>query len=173
MSSFLVYEAIRDLPVVSYELETLLAPTTGQRVRERPVIVPILRAGLGMLGAANAHLRDADTAFIGIAKDGTSATRHIYLSSVPENLYEQPALVLDPMLASGHTMIRVCDELVAHNVGRITVVCLLGATEGVERFTDKGYDARLFLAAIDPVLNDIAFIVPGLGDAGDRQFGVW
>jgi uracil phosphoribosyltransferase len=172
-ASFLVYEALRDFPTEPHEIETPLAQTEARRLTSPPIIVPVLRAGLGMLSAASSLIPGADTAFVGIAKDGRSDRRDTYLSSIPGDIGRRPVLVLDPMLATAHTMIRVCDQLVAHNCGRMRIVSVLAAAEGVDRLAAKGYDADLYLGAVDPVLNDIAFIVPGLGDAGDRQFGVW
>ncbi|MET7402985.1 uracil phosphoribosyltransferase [Dactylosporangium sp. NPDC005572] len=172
-SVFLMYEAMRNFRTERYELDTPLSRTTGTRLAETPIVVPVLRAGLGMLGAATALLRNFDTGFVGVSKDGFSERRNIYLAAVPPDLRGRRAIVLDPMLAAGHTMIRVCDELIRRNCGNITMICLLGATAGVERVAAAGYDADLFIAAIDAELNDVAFIVPGLGDAGDRQFGEW
>lgn len=170
---FLVYEALRGFPTEPVEIETPLAPARAARLTPPPIVVPVLRAGLGMLGAANSLLPDADTAFIGIAKDGRSDRRDVYGSSIPDDIARRPVLILDPMLATAHTMIRVCGQLKEHNCGRMTIVSVLAAAEGVDRLEAAGYDADVYLGAVDPVLNDIAFIVPGLGDAGDRQFGVW
>ena len=172
-SMCLIYEALRDFPTEPVEIETPLAAARAQRLTSPPIVVPVLRAGLGMLGAANSLIPGAETAFIGIAKDGRSNRRDVYASSIPDDIARRPVLILDPMLATAHTMIKVCGQLKQHNCGRMTIVSVLAAAEGVDRLDAAGYDADVYLGAVDPILNDVAFIVPGLGDAGDRQFGVW
>jgi uracil phosphoribosyltransferase len=172
LTGFLVYEALRAQPVVAIEVDTPLAPTAGVQVADPPIIVPVMRAGLGMLHATQQLLPNARVGFVGLRRDEETHLPHAYVNTVPEDLAAKRVLVLDPMLATGGSLIHTCELLVEANAGPITVVCVLAAPEGVEAFRNAGFDANLFTASIDERLNDMAFIVPGLGDAGDRQFGL-
>ncbi len=172
LTTFLVYEALRDLPVDPIEVPTPLAPTAGVRVADPPVLVPVLRAGLGMLSAAQALLPHALVGFVGVRRDETTHLPSAYLSTVPTDLAGRPVLVLDPMLATGGSLVHTCRLLVEANAGPITVVCVLAAPEGIDTL-GRAHDAlTVFTASVDERLNEHAFIVPGLGDAGDRQFGL-
>ncbi len=172
LTTFLVYEALRDLRVASVQVPTPLAPAAGVRVTEPPILVPVLRAGLGMLAAAQALLPHARIGFVGVRRDEATHLPEAYLSTVPTDLGGRPALVLDPMLATGGSLAHTCRLLVDANAGPVTVVCVLAAPEGVEALARAHGDLTLFTASIDERLNEHAFIVPGLGDAGDRQFGL-
>jgi uracil phosphoribosyltransferase len=172
LTSFLVYEALRSQPVVAIEVDTPLAPTAGVQVADPPIIVPVMRAGLGMLHATQQLIPNARVGFVGLRRDEETHLPHAYVNTVPEDLASKRVLVLDPMLATGGSLIHTCQLLVEATAGPMTVVCVLAAPEGVEAFRSAGFDANLFTASIDERLNDSAFIVPGLGDAGDRQFGL-
>ena len=172
LSTFLVYEALRTQPVASFSIDTPLARTTGVQVTDPPLVVPVLRAGLGMLDATLAMLPNARVGFVGAKRNEVTLLPDAYVNTVPENLDGHPVLVLDPMLATGGSLIHTCDLLADSNAGHITVVCVLAAPEGIEAFEAKGFDTQIFTAAVDSHLNEVAFIVPGLGDAGDRQFGL-
>jgi uracil phosphoribosyltransferase len=132
VSLFLVYEAVRRLETVTYELVTPVAPGVGVKIDRSPLIVPIMRAGLGMLDAATTILPDSEVAFVGIAKDGHSALRECYLSTLPDDIGGGRVIVLDPMLATGYTAAFVCDDLLRRNAGEILLVSLLSATEGID-----------------------------------------
>ncbi len=172
LTSFLVYEALRTQPVVTIEVDTPVAPTTGVQVADPPLIVPVMRAGLGMLHATQDLLPNARVGFVGLRRDEETHLPHAYVNTVPEDLAGKRVLVLDPMLATGGSLIHTCQLLVEAHAGPITVVCVLAAPEGIEALRVAGFDAHVFTASIDERLNEHAFIVPGLGDAGDRQFGL-
>ncbi|MFP3907166.1 MAG: uracil phosphoribosyltransferase [Acidimicrobiales bacterium] len=171
LSGFVIYEATRSLTTEQYELRTPLSTTTGRRVTPQPLLVPVLRAGLGMLVAAQEMLPDAPVGFIGVRRNETTLLPDAYLSTVPPDLDGAPVLVLDPMLATGGSLVYTCEQIVEHNAGRLIVACVLAAPEGLDHFADAGFDAEVHTASVDERLNEVGFIVPGLGDAGDRQFG--
>jgi uracil phosphoribosyltransferase len=131
----------------------------------------VLRAGLGMLVAAQEMLPDAPVGFIGVRRNEETLLPDAYLSTVPADLDGGPVIVLDPMLATGGSLVYTCEQIVGHNAGRLVVACILAAPEGLERFAGAGFDAEVHTASVDERLNEVGFIVPGLGDAGDRQFG--
>jgi uracil phosphoribosyltransferase len=172
LTSFLVYEALRTQPVVGIEVDTPLAPAPGVRVAEPPIIVPVMRAGLGMLHAAQGLVPNARVGFVGLRRDEETYLPHAYVNTVPEDLAGRNVLVLDPMLATGGSLVHTCRLLTEANAGHITVVCVLAAPEGVQALRREPFDVSVFTASIDDRLNEHAFIVPGLGDAGDRQFGL-
>lgn len=175
LSRHLVYEASRGLATRDVEINTPMGPTTGIALgpeRELPLLVPVLRAGLGMLDAALAVLPEARTGFIGLKRNEETLQPDVYLDTVPTDLGGQPVMVLDPMLATAGSAIHACGSLRDANAGPITVVCVLSAPEGVEALTASGLVDTHVTAAVDSHLNEIGYIVPGLGDAGDRQFGV-
>lgn len=171
LAGLLVYEATRTLPVESFEVQTPLVATTGVRVAEPPMIVPILRAGLGLLPGALRFLPDAPTGFIGVARNEETLEPEPYMNSVPEDLGGRDVLVLDPMLATGGSLNHACAILRERDPGRITAVCVLAAPEGVSTVSGSGLVDELVTASIDDHLNSDAYIVPGLGDAGDRLYG--
>jgi uracil phosphoribosyltransferase len=171
LSGILVYEASRDIEVESIPIETPMGPTTGTRFRRPPLVVPVLRAGLGMLGGVLRHLPETDTGFIGVARNEETFVPEPYMNSVPDELDGRPVLVLDPMLATGGSMEHSCRILSERNAGPLTAVCVLAAPEGITRLDSSRLVAHVVTASIDERLNDQAYIVPGLGDAGDRLFG--
>ena len=171
LSGLLVYEALRDLPAATVEVETPLAPAPGVGIDDPPLLVPVLRAGLGMLDAARKLLPEAAVGFLGVRRNEETFQPEPYLNTVPDNLGGQAVLVLEPMLATGGSLAYVCGRMVAAGAGQITAVCVLAAPEGVAALEAAAAGVRLFTAAVDEGLNDRAYIVPGLGDAGDRQFG--
>ncbi len=172
LSEFLIYEALRHQPVVEVPIETPLCASVGVEVRNPPLVVPVLRAGLGMMEAAFQILPNARVGFVGAKRDEETFLPDEYVNTIPDDLNSQPALVLDPMLATGGSLIHTCKLLAESNVGFITVVCVLAAPEGVAAVQKAGFEGEIVAGAIDSHLNEQAFIVPGLGDAGDRQFGL-
>lgn len=172
LSTFLVYEALRSQPTTAVQIDTPMAPTTGVQITDPPLVVPVLRAGLGMLDATLQMLPNARVGFVGAKRNEATLLPDAYVNTVPEELAGHPVLVLDPMLATGGSLIHTCRLLTDSGAGPITVVCVLAAPEGIEAFRAKGFDADVYTAAVDSHLNETAFIVPGLGDAGDRQFGL-
>jgi uracil phosphoribosyltransferase len=172
LSAFVLYEATRSLTTEEFTITTPLATARGRRVAPQPLLVPVLRAGLGMLVAAQQMLPDAPVGFIGVRRNEATLLPDAYMSTVPRDLGEAPVLILDPMLATGGSLVYTCEQIVGHNAGRLIVACVLAAPEGLDRFASAGFDAEVHTAAVDERLNEVGFIVPGLGDAGDRQFGV-
>jgi uracil phosphoribosyltransferase len=171
LTTMLVYEATRSVPVERYPIRTPVAPAEGVRVANPPLLVPVLRAGLGMSDAALALLPESTMGFVGLARDEETFLPRAYLESLPVDLTGLPVLVLDPMLATGGSLEHCCRLLADRGATDITVLCVLAAPEGIARLDAAGLPMRLVTAAIDERLNEKAFIVPGLGDAGDRQFG--
>lgn len=171
LAGILVYEATRHLRVEAVDVQTPLAPTTGTVVAEPPMAVPILRAGLGLLPGVLRYLPDCPTGFIGVARNEETLQPEPYMNSVPDDLGGRDVLVLDPMLATGGSLTYACGLLRDRNPGRLVAVCVLAAPEGVAVVDRSGLVDELVVGAIDDHLNDASYIVPGLGDAGDRLYG--
>ncbi|WP_214367504.1 uracil phosphoribosyltransferase [Pseudonocardia sp. H11422] len=171
LTVMLIYEATRDAEVATAPLYTPVARTTGYRLANPPLLVPVLRAGLGMADAAQGLMPEAQMGFVGLARDETTHRPVPYMESLPESLQDRPVFVLDPMLATGGSMVHTIRLLTERGATDVTTVCVLAAPEGIGHLTASNLPARVITASIDERLNDSAFIVPGLGDAGDRQFG--
>ena len=171
LSYMLVYEAMRDAPREQFSVRTPVAETTGTRLANPPLLVPVLRSGLGMLDRAQALIPEARSGFVGVARDETTHQAVPYLVSLNADLRTQPVMVLDPMLATGGSMVYTLELLLERGATDITMVCVVCAPEGVAAVEKAAPKARLITATIDDGLNESAYIVPGLGDAGDRQFG--
>jgi uracil phosphoribosyltransferase len=168
----LIAEATQMLPTIDGTVTTPLTEAPATRLATQPVIVPILRAGLGFLSPAQQLLPNADIGFIGIARNEETHRPEPYVNKLPDDLAERPVIVVDPMLATGGSLVHTLELLVQRGAHQpLTVVCALCAPEGVATVDECGIDVALYTAAVDERLNDHAFIVPGLGDAGDRQFG--
>ena len=171
LATLLVYEATRTLPTTDTPMTTPVGPTTGTALANPPLLVPVLRAGLGMAQAAFNLLPESRMGFVGLARNEETHEPEPYMASLPDSLSGYPVLVLDPMLATGGSLLHCLDLLTARGATDLTVVCALAAPEGLARIEASGHPVRIVTASIDEGLNDRAFIVPGLGDAGDRQFG--
>jgi uracil phosphoribosyltransferase len=171
LTTMLVYEAARTFAVERFPVLTPVAPTEGTRLGNPPLIVPVLRAGLGMADSALALLPESSMGFVGLARDEHTFQPRAYMESLPTDLTGHPVLVLDPMLATGGSLEHCCRLLADRGCTDIIICCVLAAPAGIERLANSGLPMRLVTAAIDERLNERMFIVPGLGDAGDRQFG--
>jgi uracil phosphoribosyltransferase len=171
LTLMLVYEATRDLARENVAVRTPLTETVGTQLGTPPLLVAVLRAGLGMVEQAHTLLPEAQVGFIGVARDEETARPTPYLESLPDDLRGRPVIVLDPMLATGGSMTHAIGLLQRRGADDIIVLCVVAAPEGVAALEKAAPRARLFTAAVDEGLNDNAYIVPGLGDAGDRQFG--
>ncbi len=171
LTTMVVYEAARSFTTEQYPIATPVAPTQGTRLANPPLIVPVLRAGLGMADSALALLPESSMGFVGLARDEHTYEPRAYMESLPVDLAGQPVLVLDPMLATGGSLLHCCKLLVDRGCTDVIICCVLAAPEGVRRLEESGLPLRLVTASIDDGLNDKMYIVPGLGDAGDRQFG--
>jgi uracil phosphoribosyltransferase len=167
----LTYEATKDFPTEDAEVETPLERTSVQRIAGKKVAVcPVLRAGLGMLDGVLSLVSSARVGFIGLYRDEETLHPVEYYVKLPE-LEERDAIVLDPMLATGRSSAAAVDAVKAAGARSVTLVCLVAAPEGIERFQGEHPDVRVVTAAIDRGLDDRGYIVPGLGDAGDRLYG--
>ncbi len=171
LTLMLIYEATRDAPETTSTLHTPVARTVGYRLANPPLLVPVLRAGLGMVDAAQTLMPEAQTGFVGVARDERTHEPTPYMESLPESLAGQPVFVLDPMLATGGSMTHTIALLTGRGATDVTAICVLAAPEGVAALRESGLPVRVVTASVDERLNDSAYIVPGLGDAGDRQFG--
>lgn len=171
LATMLVYEATRDLARERVTVRTPLDDAPGARIADPPLLVPVLRAGLGMAEAAASLLPESQMGFVGLARDEQTHQPRAYLESLPADLSGRSALVLDPMIATGGSLLHCVELLVDRGAGHVVVACVLAAPEGLERLRTSGLPVRVVTAAVDERLNSDAFIVPGLGDAGDRQFG--
>ncbi|MCV7197695.1 uracil phosphoribosyltransferase [Mycobacterium angelicum] len=167
----LVYEASRDAPREPVKIRTPVAETIGTRLIDPPLLVPVLRAGLGMVEEAHAAIPEAQVGFVGMSRDEETHEAVPYLESLPDDLTGWPVMVLDPMLATGGSMIQTIELLRRRGATDIMVLCVVAAPEGLAALEEAAPNARVFTVAVDEGLNESAYIVPGLGDAGDRQFG--
>jgi uracil phosphoribosyltransferase len=171
LTRLLGYEATRDLPSGVVRGPTPLGLAAGRRVEERIAIVPILRAGLGMADGLLEMIPDAEVWHIGLFRDERTLKPQEYYNKLPRNCGAAVAIVVDPMLATGGSAVRTCEILRDAGVPRIIYLALIAAPEGVACLEQGMPGVTIHVAALDAGLNDSGFIVPGLGDAGDRQFG--
>ena len=175
--TLLAYEATRDVQTVTVTIKTPVTETTGLKMAEpRPVVVPILRAGLGMLEGMTRLLPTAQVGFLGMVRDETTLQASTYANRLPEDLTGRHCFVLDPMLATGGTLVAAFNFLIERGAAEITAICLLAAPEGIkvveDAFKDSKVQITLVTGSLDEKLNEKGYIVPGLGDAGDRLYGV-
>ena len=173
LAGMLVYEAAVTLPVEATKVTTPMAIAVGRRlVGPEPLVVPVLRAGLSMLDAALAVIPTAEVALLGLRRDERTLTPSLYCDTVPADLGGRDVFVLDPMLATGGSLSFACGHLRSRHAGRLRVLCLVAAPEGVERILADDPATEIWAAALDDGLNEVGYILPGLGDAGDRLYGV-
>jgi len=175
--TLLAYEATREVRVEPFEIETPVAPTTGIKLASpKPLVVPILRAGLGMLDGMVRILPTAEVGFLGMMRNEETLEATTYANRLPENLHGRQCYLLDPMLATGGTLAMAIRYLVDRGADDITAITLLAAPEGIAHVEQQveGLDVpfALVTGAVDERLNDQGYIVPGLGDAGDRLYGL-
>lgn len=171
LSTMLVYEAFADAPEVSMSVQTPVATAPGTKLAAPPLFVPVLRAGLGMLDAALASVPEAGIGFVGVARDEATALPVEYLASLPHDLSGRAVCVLDPMLATGGSLVHTLELIAARGATDVTAVCVVAAPQGIAALRAWRRPLRLVLGVLDDGLDAANFIVPGLGDAGDRQFG--
>jgi uracil phosphoribosyltransferase len=168
----LTYEATKDFPTEDVEIETPLERTTVQRIQGKKVAVcPVLRAGMGMLDGVLSLVSGARVGFIGLYRDEETLEPVEYYVKLPSDLTERDAIVLDPMLATGNSSVAAIAKVKEAGARSVTLVCLVAAPEGIERVHSAHPDTTIVTASIDRGLNERGFIVPGLGDAGDRLYG--
>jgi uracil phosphoribosyltransferase len=175
--TLLAYEATRHIRVERVQVQTPIGQADGVRLaRPVPLVVPVLRAGIGMLDGMSRLLPTAEVGFVGLARDEQTLVASTYAARLPADLTGREAFVLDPMLATGGTLETVISMLVSRGAAAVTAICLLAAPEGAARLaeafpSDAPVPVRVVTAGMDDGLNDRGYIVPGLGDAGDRLFG--
>jgi uracil phosphoribosyltransferase len=171
IAGLMAYEITRDLPVNEITIETPVGICTTQELAVDVVLVPVLRAGLGMVDGISELLPNARIGHIGMYRDHVSLKPMTYYSKFPDNLSKSIVMVLDPMLATGGSSTGAIQILKDHGAKSIKLVCVVGAPTGVERIMNDHPDVQIYLAGMDEKLNEHGYIVPGLGDAGDRIFG--
>ena len=175
--TLLAYEATREVRVEKVVVETPVTSADGVRLsRPRPIIIPILRAGLGMLDGIVKLLPTAEVGFLGIKRNEETLQPFTYANRLPDDLTNRQVFIIDPMLATGGTLVAAINFLIERGADDITAICILSAPEGIkvleDAFANSGVPISLVTGALDEKLNEHGYIVPGLGDAGDRLYGV-
>ncbi|WP_430592137.1 uracil phosphoribosyltransferase [Humidisolicoccus flavus] len=174
LMTLLAYEATRNVRVSTKTIQTPVATMEGVEIASpRPLVVPILRAGLGMLDGMTALLPTAEVGFLGMARNEETFEPYTYAERLPDDLSDRQCFVLDPMLATGGSLSAAIEFLFQRGAVDVTAICILGAPEGLERVRrdTEGRDVTVVLGALDEGLNEKGYIMPGLGDAGDRLYG--
>jgi uracil phosphoribosyltransferase len=171
IAGLMAYEITRDVPTRKVEIVTPVAACVSEEMAKEIVLVPILRAGLGMVNGIRNLIPTAKVGHFGLYRDEETLEPHEYFAKFPSNLPESVVMVLDPMLATGGSASAAIDMIKKRGATVIKLICLVGAPEGVKRIEEDHPDVDIYLAALDEKLNEHGYIVPGLGDAGDRIFG--
>lgn len=172
ISKFMCFEATRDLPLEDYEVETPIGPATGKRIAGKNMsIVPILRAGLGMVDGMLDLVPTAKVGHIGLYRDPETLQPVEYYCKLPQDIANRDFFVLDPMLATGGSAVAAVQFIKDKGAKNINFLCLIAAPEGIKKLQDAHPDVNIYVAALDEKLDSHGYIVPGLGDAGDRLFG--
>ena len=173
--TLLAYEATRDVRIDKVKVQTPVALADGVRLSvPRPLVVPVLRAGLGMLEGMVKLLPTAEVGFLGIKRNEETLEPHTYANRLPDDLSGRQVYIIDPMLATGGTLIDSINYVLERGATEVTAICLIGAPEGLAAVEAAmpGKDVTVVLGALDDRLNELGYIVPGLGDAGDRLYGL-
>lgn len=172
LSALVAYEALRELETEPVTIDTPVATgITVAEVSENVLLVPVLRAGLGMIPSVQELLVHCDVAHIGLRRDEVTLEPEVYLNRLPAELSERRVVVCDPMCATGGSLVEACDLVKRHGATRVTALCLIASRPGLARVRAAHPDVPVACAAVDAALDERGFILPGLGDAGDRLFG--
>ena len=172
ISAFLAYEALRDLGTAEVLIDTpVRSGATVVQVTENLLVVPILRAGLGMVQAIQEVVPLTEVAHVGLRRDEATLQSEVYLNRLPKDLRGRRVIVCDPMLATGGSLAQVCSLVAERGARDIIALCIIASAPGLERFGALHPSVALYCVAVDPELNSVGYIIPGLGDAGDRLFG--
>lgn len=172
LSMLLCYEALKEVQLEEVEIETPIAKMKGKRLNENNfVFLPILRAGTGMIEGVLKIVPNAKIGHIGMYRDEETFKPHSYYYKVPKEIENKEVIIIDPMLATGGSIIDTIEKLKEQNVKKIKVLCILAAPEGLKAVHNKYPEVTIYCTEVDEKLNENAYIVPGLGDAGDRIFG--
>jgi uracil phosphoribosyltransferase len=172
VAALMIYEATRSFATEKVSVQTPLAKTTGLRLSREVVLVPVLRAGLGMLDSILQLIPKARVGFIGLKREETTLQAHFYHKSLPKDLRRREVILIDPMLATGGSTVAAMSLLAELGARNVRLVNLVAAPEGIRHVLRHHPSLRVFTAAVDAKLNERGYILPGLGDAGDRLFGV-
>ena len=167
----MTFELTRDVPIEPVEVLTPLGPAPGARLARPVTLVPVLRAGQGMVEGVLELLPEARVGYVGIFRDETTLQPVVYYQKLPADVASTEVIVIDPMLATAGSLNAAIDAVKAAGASRIRVLCLVAAPEGIDALAGRHGDVPVITAAIDRKLNEAGYIVPGLGDAGDRLFG--
>lgn len=172
LAMLMAYEVTRDLPLKEVKIDTPMGPAVGHMLGDKKItLVPVLRAGLGMVPGMQSIIPQARVGHVGVYRDHDTLEPVEYYFKMPSDVADSEVFILDPMLATGGSAVAAITQLKKRGVKHIRWVCIIAAAEGVRRLNEEHPDVEVFCAALDPVLNDQGYIVPGLGDAGDRLFG--
>ena len=171
LTALMVYEISRDLDLVEIEIETPIAKSKGFQLKKDIVIVPILRAGLGMTQGIQNLIPSVKIAHVGMFRNPETLLPQVYYAKFPNNISLAKTFILDPLLATGGSVLAAIELLIEQKVQDISVLSIIGVDQGIHKILDKYPNVHIYLISKDEKLNDHAYIVPGLGDAGDRLFG--
>ncbi|MDF9825716.1 uracil phosphoribosyltransferase [Breznakia sp. PF5-3] len=171
IGGLMAYEITRNLPVKEVEIETPIQPMNTYELEKDIILVPILRAGLGMVNGISNLIPTVKVAHVGLYRDEETLQPHVYFEKYPPNIKDAIVMIVDPMLATGGSASAAIDMVKKQGAKDIRLVCLVGAPEGVKVIEEQHPDVDIYLAALDEKLNEKGYIIPGLGDAGDRIFG--
>lgn len=172
VAMLMCYEVTRDLPLEEITIETPVAPAKCKRISGKKLaVVPILRAGLGMVDGMLTMIPSAKVGHIGLYRDPETLLPVKYYCKMPKDIAERDVIIVDPMLATGGSATAAIDFMKEYGCAHIKLMCIIGAPEGVKKVQEDHPDVDIYIAALDERLNDHCYIVPGLGDAGDRIFG--
>ena len=171
ITQLMAYEVTKDFPLINIEIETPVSKTVGYKLKDKIVLIPILRAGLGMVDGLKDLMPTASIGHIGIYRDEETSMPKEYFCKMPQSLKNGNAIVLDPMLATGGSAYEAINIVKKYEPKSISFICLVAAPEGLKRLEKEHPDVKIYVASLDEKLNNKYYIVPGLGDAGDRIFG--
>lgn len=171
IAQLMAYEITKDLPLKDKEVVTPLCSMTGKELAQDVVLVPILRAGLGLLDGFRSIIKEAKVGVLGMQRNEETLQPEEYYAKLPRHIDNDYVIIVDPMLATGGSALAAIDSLKNKGVKQLALACLIGAPEGLKMIEDKYPDVDIYLAHLDDHLNEKGYIVPGLGDAGDRLFG--
>lgn len=171
ITMLMAYVVTKKFPLKRIEIETPIAKTTGYKLKDKIVLVPILRAGLGMVDGLKDLIPTANIGHIGLYRDETTMQPNKYYCKLPDNIKDSNVIILDPMLATGNSAAAAIEMIKPYEPKSISFLCLVAAPEGLDALNKKFSDINIYIGALDEKLNSNCYIVPGLGDAGDRIFG--